>query len=187
MVMVNVKGSAIVSTYNYIVKEHGETGWNKVLATLRKKEKNPLMRKLLVGSWYPFDTYVALLRALDDIYGKGDNRLIFNLGKFSAEDGLSTIYRFFFKVGSPNFIISRAAKIWSSYYSVGEMTIENNEKGMATIVLRDWPTPMKEHCDRVRGWITRAIEMSGGKDVKVKETKCQCTGDKVCQYDLRWK
>lgn len=182
----NVKGSAVVSTYNWVVKKYGEGGWNKILSAMGRKERKPLGGRLLIGAWYPFESYVAMLRAVDDIYGDSDNVLLVELGRFSAEDGLSTVYRFFFKVGSPNFIISRAAKVWSSYYNGGSMEVIKNDKGHAIVRLGDWPLPKKEHCDRVRGWITRAIEMSGGRNVVVKETKCQCSGGKCCEYDLKW-
>ena len=181
-----VKGSAVAATYNWVVKNHGETGWNKILSLLGRKERKPVTGRILVGRWYPFETFVALLRAIDDTYGKGDNKLLVTLGKFSCEDGLSTVYRFFYKIGSPNFIISRAAKVWSSYYDPGDMKVKKNEKGHAIVELRNWPIPRKEHCVRVKGWIIRAIEMSGGKEVQVKEVKCQCEGDRICRYDMKW-
>jgi len=157
-----------------------------VLSHLPRKERNALSGRLLIGQWYPFDAYVAMLRAIDDTFGKGDNRLIVELGKFSAENGLSSIYKVFLKAGSPNFIISRASSIWSSYYEPGEMKVKKNDPGHAVVQLIGWPKPKKEHCERVRGWIIRAIEMSGGKGVTVLETKCQCKGADHCEYELRW-
>lgn len=181
-----VKGTAVNATYHFLIKNHGDKAWDQILAKLSRKDRSVLRGRILVGSWYPFETFVALLRTIDDTFGKGDNKLLVELGKFSAEDGLSTVYRFFYKVGSPNFIISRAAKVWSSYYDGGVMDVIKNEKGHAIIELSGWPTPRKEHCDRVKGWMYRAIEMSGGRNIELKEVECKCEGDKVCRYVLNW-
>ena len=159
--------------------------WKKVLKKLDERDRKNL-DTLLIGKWYLFDTYVNMLKIIDRLYGKGDMGLTREMGKFSAEHGLKRIYRFFYKVGSPNFIISRAVKIWGSYYDAGRLEIVKNKKGDLVLQIHDWPEPNRHHCKRVEGWIERSIEMSGGKNVKIREPKCRCKGYKFCEYKGKW-
>jgi len=36
------------------------------------------------------------------------------------------------------------------------------------------------------GWHERAIELSGGSEVRVTETRCRTRGDAVCEYRCVW-
>jgi hypothetical protein len=38
----------------------------------------------------------------------------------------------------------------------------------------------------VAGWAERSIELSGGKQTMLEETKCRNKGDELCQLDATW-
>jgi hypothetical protein len=42
-------------------------------------------------------------------------------------------------------------------------------------------------CARFRGWLHRAVELTGGRDPDVRESVCACNGEPYCEYSARWK
>jgi predicted hydrocarbon binding protein len=47
-------------------------------------------------------------------------------------------------------------------------------------------TPTEDDCVTATGWLTRAIELSGGKGVAVEETRCRARGADCCEHACRW-
>jgi len=62
------------------------------------------------------------------------------------------VYKIFFKVGSPEFIISRAARVFSSYYDTGELRIAESGPGRAVAELVGFEGGAPQFCERIFGW-----------------------------------
>lgn len=102
------------------------------------------------------------------------------LGALSAEDGLTTLDRIFFKFGSPDFILARAARVWSTYWDSGQMSVVVSEPGHLEMRVVDFPVPSELVCQRTRGWIHRAFELMGFRP-EVTHPSCVLRGDPYCQ------
>ena len=49
------------------------------------------------------------------------------MGRFAADVNLPTLYRIFDRLGSPQFILRKAAQLWSVHYDSGKLaTIEED-------------------------------------------------------------
>jgi len=87
----HVKGAILIPGYKYLLKHYGQKGLDKITAQMDPKDAKPIMEKILASKWYPYRTFIDLLRATDDIYGKGDNSFVIDRGILGAKKGLSTI------------------------------------------------------------------------------------------------
>jgi hypothetical protein len=182
-----VKGSIFIPGHKYLMKHYGQKGLDKITAQMDPKDAAPLTERILASKWYPFRTFVGLLRATDDVFGKGDNSSIIDLGVLGAKEGLSGIYKLFIKLGKPNQTLSRTERTWHLSFDSGHMELLKNEPGHAICRLSDWPEPRKEFCMAITGWTRGALELAGSTDVIIKETRCACLGDKYCEWDVTWK
>jgi hypothetical protein len=54
------------------------------------------------------------------------------------------------------------------------------------LVTHDAPPATPGDCLTVVAWHERAIELSGGRNARVVETKCRSRGDSVCEYRCSW-
>src|SRR6185436_2681237 len=112
----NVKGSALASRVLWVQLEHGPAG----LARVREAASPPLAETLAAGvakaRWYPLDQFFELNVLIDRLFGRGDLELVKELGRHSAEANLTTIYRLFYKVGTAQWILGRAIRLWSVHY-----------------------------------------------------------------------
>lgn len=184
--MAQIKGMAVKATLKYVVAKYQEIGKHKIFEELSEDDKKVLSTEILPSSWYSFDTFGRLCRAIYKAFGRENSEVLQDTGAFSASDGLSTIYKMFYKIGSPQFIISRAATLWQRYYDTGSMEVVSSDKNNAHLRIVDFKHPYKEFCMRLHGWFRKCLEMSGGRNVVVVEEKCCCKGDEYCEFHARW-
>lgn len=184
--MANVKGSALSSRILWVQLEHGEAGFNRLLDQVSPDLKATIEMGINKAKWYPFDQFVEMNLVLDRLFGTGDMKLIPELGRYGADANLKTIYRLFYKIGSVHWILGRAVRLWSAHYDSGFLEVATRGPKAAVIRVRGFATPHPAHCLSVLGWAQRSIELSGGKNPMMEETRCRTRGDELCQLDAIW-
>ncbi len=183
---VNVKGTAVNSTLRFLADKYGAASIATVTENLPPEERDAIRRGVLVSHWYRFSTLAHMMREARRIYAGGDAGIYKEMGRASADYALTTIYKIFFKVGSPQFIITRAASVYGSYYSAGGATVTDSGRGVAILELQPFPEPCEEYCHRIWGWVNRMLELSGATRIDSRHAKCQARGDAKCVIDGRW-
>jgi len=182
----NVKGSALASRILWVQLEHGDAGYQRLLHQISPELRQTIEMGINKAKWYPFEQFIELNLVLDRLFGKGDLGIIKTLGKYGADANLTTIYRLFFKVGTVHWILGRAVRLWSAHYDSGFMEVATRGPKAAVLRIRGFSTPHPAHCLSVQGWCERSIELSGGKNVTLKESLCRTRGDELCQLDALW-
>jgi len=184
--MVQVKGSTLVPRLKYLETRGNEAQQRQVMEQLSTEFRARIQSGLLQSEWYPFADFVSLIRAMDRVFGRGDLAFVPPLARYAAEQALTTIYKVFYKVGSPEFIITRAARVWSQYYTSGHLQVLPLGPKRVRLLLEDFETPAREHCLSVRGWIEQTLEMSGGRNIRVDELQCRAQGKPQCEFMCSW-
>lgn len=181
----NVKGTALVSTARYLAETFGQLALNRIVAELSPEERQS-MEGLLASAWYPLPLLVKVMRLARAQLGAQAPDIVRDIGRASADYGLKGIYKIFFKVGTPSFIISKAPTVMKTYYSTGRAYTTVNEEKHAGMEMVDLEDPAPEVCERLEGWMQRTIQLSGGKSVRVVHAKCVNRGDPVCRWEGWW-
>ncbi len=185
--MAKVKGSAIKASLVYLHDHLDETGFSRVMDELEPGLKELFEGPILLSNWYEFNALTELMKhAASYPTGFTDRSIAWEMGRFSAEYGLKSIYRIFFRVADPGYIIRKASQVFAGYYSSGAMEVEKSQKGLAVLRLSDFDEPNELFCDRVRGWMERTLELCGAKNCTVGHPKCMARGDTHCEYVGRW-
>jgi hypothetical protein len=184
--MVDVKGSAVTSRIRWVREKHGEAGLRRLKAALPPTERTQIEGRILPHEWVPFDLFVAVNVTADELFGTGDLALCEEMARYGAEVNLPTLYRIFYKLGTPEFILRKAARLWDVHYTSGRLTPEELDGGGVRLLLEDFATPHAAHCRSVLGWAARSAELSGGIVDYAAEEKCRTRGDARCEFVLRW-
>ena len=182
---VNLKGAALKSSIKFLTEKFGAEKYAEIVKTM-SLEDQALLRTLLPHHWVPVQCMVNLMRAAAKVTGQDARKLAFELGQFSAEDGLTTIYKLFFKVGSPEFILGRAAKVWRNFYDASEMTLHHSVPGHVNVRISGMPLKDEVFCERIHGWLHKATVMMGYQP-EIGHPKCTAKGDAYCEYAIDWK
>lgn len=183
---VQIKGTALGSVQRYVEERFGEGEWRTLRAALTPDERKAIETGILASAWYPFSLFVKVLRAAESQLGSRVPRLQHEMGRASADFGLNTFYKVFFKVGSPQFILARTAKVWRTYYTSGEMTVPASGDGHAVLELVGFEEPAPELCERLPGFFERTAELSGGSDVRHVHDVCVHRGGATCRFEAWW-
>ena len=184
--MPNVKGSAIGSRVLWVRLHHGEEGVERLCAQLSAAAAAVVREPPHKATWYPFEVFVELNEAIDRVFGRGDLELLQDLGRYGADANLTTVYRLFYMVGTPKWILDRAARLWDLHYDSGRLVIERFPGNEAEARILDFATPHITHCKSVFAWCQRSIELSGARDVHGVEVRCRLRGDAECAFHATW-
>jgi len=182
----NVKGSALSSRVLWVQLNHGAAGMDRLLPQCSPELRASIEHGVSKATWYPLEQFIELITHVDRLFGKGDLSLVRELARHGADANLTTIYRLFYKVGTTQWILGRAVRLWSAHYDSGVLEVLTRGPKTAVLKIRNFDTPHPVHCMSVMGWAERSIELSGGKKVKSKETKCRTRGDDWCQIESTW-
>ena len=83
-----VKGILITGTMDYLKKRFGEDSWNKFVKFLPEHIQKTLNGVLLPGGKYDSKIYIELNLEADKFFGKGDGKLLEDIGASTAEQSI---------------------------------------------------------------------------------------------------
>lgn len=181
---VKVKGGALLSRLAFVRDHKGEEGVRNVLARLGETDRATCAR-LLTGSWYPFELNERIDAAVAAEMGMGDDVFLL-MGEKSAMQNLGGPHKAMLTTGDPHGFLRRTPLIYQMYYDTGSRSYEQSGERQAILRTYDAPTFSKRDCLTVVGWHRKAIEMCGGQQVRVTETRCRATGAEHCEYLCEW-
>jgi hypothetical protein len=182
----NVKGSALSSRILWVELNHGSAGMERLVRQCSPELRAAIEAGVRKAQWYLLDQFVELITTIDRLFGKGDLGLVRELARHGADANLTTIYRLFYKAGTTHWILGRAVRLWCAHYDSGFLHVMTRGPKSALLEIRGFDTPHPVHCMSVLGWAERSIELSGGREVQVAETRCRTRGDDRCQLEATW-
>lgn len=183
---VTVKGSGIAPTMKYIREHHGDDAAERIFAALPPDVRQAL-RSPLASRWYPVEYVGELMKAIQAHMGSDDDTL-FAISRDSAKSAFSMIYKVFFKLGSPAFIIGRVSSVWGMLCSAGHLSVPEKDNKRLLIRLTGFPYRNPAYCGiRLRGWFHAALEVSGCDITRGEHTMCACNGAPHCEWVFEWR
>ncbi len=182
-----IKGGVLKSRLEFVRARAGEAGFQAVLARLPREDQEVLRGWILPITWYPLDLNLRLDDAIAAVLSAGDrDRLFLEMGRASAESNLGGPQHPYVRQGDPHFLLRATPQIYAAYYQVGRRTYEKTGATSAVLRTYDAESVTRTDCLTVVGWHQRAIEMCGGKAVRVVETRCRTRGHPHCEYTCEW-
>ncbi|WP_257454015.1 TIGR02265 family protein [Archangium lipolyticum] len=182
-----IKGSVLITRLNLLRKQGGVERLHQVFQRLSAADRKVLEGVIMPIGWYPLELNLRLDDAIAGALSPKDRaRAFVEMGRASAEENLQGPHHVFIRKGDPHFLLSHAPEIYRLYYAVGSRTYE--KAGARSAVLRTVgaESVTEADCLTIIGWHQRAIEMSGGRDVRVDHPKCRARGNGYCEYLCSW-
>jgi hypothetical protein len=124
--------------------------------------------------------------ALDRVHGLGDLGLCFEAGRFSAGWSLNTVLKVFLRFKSPLWLVDKGTRIWTRYHDTGRWKVTTPGPNQILGELYDFAVRDTAFCARLRGWLHGAVEMTGGINVSVTESRCAARGHSHCAFLMSW-
>ncbi|WPB80295.1 TIGR02265 family protein [Archangium violaceum] len=182
-----IKGSVLITRLNLLMKQGGTGRVQQVLQRLSPADRKVLEGVIMPIGWYPLELNLRLDAAIADALSPRDRSKAFvEMGRASAEENLNGPHHVFIRKGDPHFLLSHAPEIYRLYYAVGSRTYEKAGPRNAVLRTVGAESVTEADCLTIIGWYERAIEMSGGREVRVEHKKCRARGSGYCEYLCSW-
>jgi len=183
-----VKGTAVIPMPAFVKATFGEPGLQRWLGALEPEARALFQGTVMAGAWYDFAKYAVdpTLRICDTFYG-GSVQGAFELGRFSADYALRGIYKVFVRLGSPEFTIKQGSGILPKYYDPSKIIVPEVGSGRAVMQITEFPEMHEVVEQRIAGWMTRALELSGAKEGRVAITSTLRKKQPCTEFVLTWR
>lgn len=182
-----VKGTAVKSIQEYVQTRHSDkyTEW---LRMLPEPSRNIMSKPIYVSDWYSIkDAALEPTIALGKLAFEGDSiKAAWETGRFSSESALNGVYKIFVKMATPQFIIGRSGKILPSYYDPSDIAVKETGPKHVILTISRLPSTHEVLEARISGWIQKALEVTGCKNVKIDPTKSMTKGDSITELKISW-
>ena len=144
--------------------------------------------RVLEGRLLANDTVaVETLNRLTDLAAREAQQPAFEFGRaagrFGAELGTRTVYKFILALLSPQSTLRTASAMWARVYSAGRLEVEVGD-AWGRIHLRDFPVH-DGMCGRITGWF-EFIGEKARKGTRTVHATCRARGDQECRWDFSW-
>jgi hypothetical protein len=182
-----IKGSAVKTIVDYVKKNHSEN-FQAWVDSLPESSKAIISQPILPSNWYPVDEAAIIpTEKIGELFFDNDAiKSAWHSGRFSAECALTGIYKFFVQAASPHFIIGKASRILSTYYVPSEISVVDKGDKYVTLHFTKMGRPSSIIEARISGWIEKAMEISGAKNVNVRIQKSLAIGDAYTEITVTW-
>jgi Protein of unknown function (DUF2378) len=127
-----------------------------------------LYRDILPFSWTPVERQTEIYVAAAATLFPEKSEPMRELGRALAQHTYSGIYKIFLRIPSTEFVMSRTAQLWQTYYDSGEAVVENFTGHHGTLVVRKFPELPRKMREVICGHLEVLVEATGSKRVTVQ-------------------
>lgn len=183
----NVKGTAVKSIQEFVQTRYADK-YSEWLKAMPESSRSIMSKSVFVSDWYNVkDAAIEPTIAIGKVIYNGDSiKAGWETGRFSSESALNGIYKIFVKMATPQFIISRSGKILPSYYEPSEISVKESGSKHVILLFTKLPSNHEVLEARILGWIERALEVTGCKNVKIVPLKSMTKGDHLTELRISW-
>ena len=179
-----VKGAMVRAHLQFVRDRLGEPALERTMKALPPKVAAEV-DGILVSTWCSFESLVALDRTIAKVAGRDEREMMKELGRYSAQINLSTLYRAFQRDDIHEFF-RHSATLHRQFQDFGTCVYEQIGDSQGRISIRDAVCFSPAYCSSEVGYLEQVISTHGGTDVSVTESACQCVNDDHCTFELRW-
>ncbi len=181
-----VRGN-VVNSIDSFVKNNFPDGYEHWKSKL-PKETRDLMANVVGKKWYPVQEGVLTptRHLVDNFYEGNVQKGAWESGEHSAEVALKGIYKVFVVISTPSYLMKRASRILPTFYDPSLLEITQSGDKYMSIDIMQLPVNEEIIEYRIGGWMQRALEICGCKNVKVMVPIQLSNNDSVTRFDIAW-
>lgn len=182
-----IKGIAVKSTPEF-VKNNFHKQYNEWLKALPQKSQTLFNNPVYSTKWYDLqDSVIIPTKKAGDFFFNGNSRKAAKeIGIYSAKIALTGVYKIFIRISSPNFVLSRARKIFASYYQPAEIILAEVKENSSIFHFKQFSVEDRLIVYRIAGWMEGAFKVLNCKDFTVKVSQ-QLLPEPVSIISVDWK
>ncbi len=172
---------------DWVKKNRGAAGVEAVLRAMDPARAAIVRSTVSPTLWLPFEVFVDLCESIDRVHGRGDLGLVPELARHAARVNVPTIHKIFFRLGSVEYIVGKAAAVWSASYDTGSATSQVLEGIGLRLTISRLATPHRVHCMTVLAWVEEMVRMVGPRVIGGREISCRLDDAPECTFEVLYR
>lgn len=187
MKAVQAYGLNFVFAREFIKKEYGADVWAGMLRRMDPADAG-MWQEAALEKALPFAVFKNGVNALTAELNSVEVLQLSQMYMHIADRSLSTLYKTFFRLTSPIFVIKNYPRLWEQFFDTGRVTVNSDDRKSATLVFElpeiflDWLPPA------CLGYSQKAVDMAGGRYFAMRQLhKIPLdSGDWQISFRLSW-
>lgn len=184
MAEARVKATPVNGAVKFIQQELTPEQLRTVRELFTPQELKYLSGSVLASEEVPLELLNRFTRMAAEAKGQSVESFGRGAGRFGADLGMKTVYKFLMLVLSMETIFKKAQTIFSRVYNMGQFNVEVSGK-TAVAHLREFPSE-EVGCARLSGWLEYLGTAVGVDNMKVRHVECIAKGAKECRWEMSW-
>ncbi len=180
------KANWLAARHRYVESHYGHVGVDEVAARLDDEHRRAFINPPPTMAWSNVATVVNIDRAIFEGPMDRDLRRMRRFGAEIAKYDVPGIYRAFFRIGTPGFVMGKIPLVYGQYFRRGAMRTTTG-KGEAEIQLVEVTFPAYLCAHGISGWFDAMMELVGARAPNVEHDKCVHNGDPRCGWRATWR
>jgi hypothetical protein len=182
-----VKGSTLASRLLWVKEQYGAHGLRQLEGELSAAGRHLLHEHVDPRRWYNFPLFVEVGTVMDRLWGTGDQSLNIELARYGAHVSTPAFYQPFIRLGSVDWVLGRASKLWHELFSAGAFHVRH-EPGQprADGEIVEFPSPHMMLVYSALGFSIGCVELSGGKNVTGEVVAARARGAERDLLRVSW-
>jgi hypothetical protein len=182
---VNLKGTPINGLVEFVKSELSPQQYLDVLAKIPAEQQKYFSGHMLAHELVPVSVVNKFTELAAEERKEPLKAFAKRAGRYGAEIGLKTVYKFLLLVLSIEGVLKKAPLMWTRVYDGGVIAVESGD-GKASITVTEFPAHPAV-CGRITGWFEVIGERAGAKELRLVHDSCVAEGGKVCRWSFTWK
>jgi hypothetical protein len=183
-----VSGKALIPMPKFVTKNFGKQGLERWLDAISVEAHRVFIFPIKPAEWFPLqDTLVKPTANIAQLFYNWDLKTAaWDLGRFSANSGLKNVYKLFVKLGPTEFFFNKATEFLTSEYRPSAIKIIEVKNNSGIFRITEFPEMDKAVEYRIAGWVQRALEINGRKNVTVEIPKSLTNFKSHSEFHVSW-
>lgn len=185
-----VKGAPLLARMRFVRSLAPEAS-SAILGALEEGDRRFLEgTELRPERWFPAEVLLRLDAAIASALGNGDrSAVLVALGEFLAEAcfGPTGALRPLAVARDPHALLREVPRVHPDLHGAGARGYARIGARAALVRASKGHRNQGDDCLTNVGWLRRAVEICGGREVRVTETACVGRGGNCCEYRCEWR
>lgn len=181
---VHIKGTPVNGLLDFVRSELTPDQLASVIAKMPEGEQKYWKSHVLAHELVPLEAANRFTRVAAEAKGEAIKAFAKRAGRYGAEIGIKTVYKFVLMVMSTDAVLKKAPFMWTRVYDGGKIEVVPGAN-KATITITEFPSDVAV-CGRISGWFEVIGERTGAKNIKINHTPCAAEGGAKCSWNFSW-
>lgn len=162
------RGVNFVYAREFVIADRGEPAWPAVIQRMPADAAAVWAKPFTLLGTYSFSAFKALAPAIRGAGRFDSDETLAKMYEFIAERSLNSVYKVFFRLMNPAFVIGNYPKLWSRFFTAGTVAVSElaDEGAVVTFTVPeaflDWLPPA------CLGYSRKAVALAGGSELRMR-------------------